>query len=100
MVPMTNQNNGALFAGKLQGFEVHLGHQRTGGVNDLQLAGLGFVADRRWNAVGAENQHRAMGNFLNGFHKNRAAPAQLLYDIRVMDNLMVHVDRRAIGFQR
>ena len=100
MISVTDQNYGAPFAGKLQSLEVHLGDQRTGGVNDLQLAGLGFVADRRRNAVGAENQHRAMGNFLNGFHKNRAAPAQLLYDIRVMDNLMVHVDRRAIGFQR
>src|SRR5205809_612833 len=100
MVAMTDENDGALFAGKLQRLEVHLGDERTSGVNYFQLAGLGFVADRRRNAVGAKNEHRTMGNFLDGFDKNRTAPAQLLHNIRVMDNLVVHVDRRAISFQR
>src|SRR5437667_2762830 len=100
MVAMTAEDDGALFAGKLQRLEVHLGDERTSGVNYFQLAGLGFVADRRRNAVGAKNEHRTMGNFLDGFDKNRTAPAQLLHNIRVMDNLVVHVDRRAISFQR
>src|SRR5205809_269237 len=100
MVAMTDENDGALFAGKLQRLEVHLGDERTSGVNYFQLAGLGFVADRRRNAVGATRGHRTMRHFLDGFAKYRTAPAQLLHDIRVMDNLVVHVDRRAISFQR
>src|SRR5260370_6077836 len=75
MVTMTDQNNGALFARELQRLEVHFGHQRAGGVNHFQRAGLGFIAHRRRNAVGAENQHRAVRYFLDGFHENRAAPA-------------------------
>ena len=97
---MADQNNGAFLAGKLQGLEVHFGHQRARGVNHFQGARFGFIAHGRRNAVGAKNQHRAMRHFFDGFHENRAAPAQLLHNISVMDDLMVDVDRRAVGFQR
>ncbi len=75
MVAMTDQDNGALFTGELQRFEVNFGDQRAGGVNHFQLARLGFLADCRRNAVGAENQHRAVRDFLDGFDKDGAAAA-------------------------
>jgi len=40
MVAVTDQNNGALFAGELQSFEVNFGHQRAGSVDDFEFAGL------------------------------------------------------------
>ncbi len=50
--------------------------------------------------MGAENQHGAVRHFLDGFDKNRAAAAQLLHNVRVMNDLVVHIDGCAIGFQR
>src|SRR5207245_5031329 len=100
MVPVADENNGALFTGKLERLEMHLGDQRAGGVNYFQLARLGFLANSRWNAMGAENQYSAVWHFLDGFHKNGAAAAQLLYYVSVMDDFVVHVDWRSIGLQR
>ena len=96
---MTDQNNGAFFPRKLEGFEMDFGDQRAGGVNDFQLARPGFIADGGRHAVGAENQHGAVRDFFNGFHENGAAAAKLLDDVSVVNNFMVHIDRRAISFQ-
>ena len=49
--------------------------------------------------MGAENQHGAVRDFFNGFHENGAAAAKLLDDVSVVNNFMVHIDRRAISFQ-
>jgi hypothetical protein len=43
-------------------FEVHLGDQRAGGVEDAQAAGLGFGAHRLGHAVGAEDHGVAGGH--------------------------------------
>ena len=50
--------------------------------------------------MGAENQDGARGDFADGFHKNGAAAPELLHNIGIVDNLMVYVDRSAIGFER
>ena len=49
--------------------------------------------------MSAEDQDGAIGHIIDGFDKNRATPPQLLYYVGVMDNFMVYVYRRAIGFQ-
>ena len=49
--------------------------------------------------MGAKNEHGAMGNFFDGFDKNGAAAAKLLNNISVVNNFMMHVDRRAVSFQ-
>ncbi len=103
VVAMADQNNGAFFTRKLERFEVNFGHQRAGGVNHFQLARLarlGFLANRRRNAVGAENQHRAVRHFLDGLDKDGAAAAQLLHYIGIVDDFVMHVDGRAVSLQR
>ncbi len=75
MVAMTDQDNGAFFARKLERFEVNFGDQRASGIDHFQFARLGFLANRRRNTVGAENQHCAVRHFLDGFDKYGAAAA-------------------------
>jgi hypothetical protein len=50
--------------------------------------------------MSAENQHCAVGHLFDGFHEDRTAAAQLLYDVCVVDDFVMHVDGSAIGFQR
>jgi len=39
-------------------------------------------------------------DFFNGFDENGAAAAELFHDVGVVDDFVMHVDRRAIGFER
>ena len=41
-----------------------------------------------------------MGYLFDGFDEDRTAAAQLLYHVCVVDDFVVHVDGRAVGFQR
>ena len=94
---MADQNQRAPFARKFQRFQMNFGHQRARSVNHAQLALLRFGAHARRHAVRAENQYRAYRNFLDRLHKNRAPPPQLVHHIAVVHNLVMHVNRRAVG---
>ena len=100
LVSVPDENNGALFTREFQRLEVNFGDQRAGRINHFERAGLSFIAHRRRNAVGAENEHRTVRNFLDGFDKNRAAAPQLFHNVGVMDDFVMHIDRGAIGLQR
>jgi hypothetical protein len=48
----------------------------------------------------AENQYRSHRNFFDGLDKNCAAPPQLIYNVPIVDNLMMHINGIAVGLQR
>src|SRR5712672_4816139 len=50
--------------------------------------------------MGAENQHCAMRHFFYGLHKNSPAAPQLLHNVSVVHDLVVHINRRTVCFQR
>jgi hypothetical protein len=75
-------------------------HERARGVNHAQLALLRFRTHSRRNTVRAENQNCALRHLTNRFHENRAAPPQLIDNVTIVDNLMMHVHGLAVGFQR
>jgi len=97
---VADQNNGAFFAGEFQRFQVHLGDQGTGSVDDFQGTRLGLIANGWRHTVGTEYQYRAVRYRINGFDKNRSTAAQLLHNIRVMNDFVMHVHRRPISFER
>ena len=99
MVAVADQDDSALFAGKLEGLEMDFGDKGAGGVNDLERAVFGLVADGRRHAVGAEDEDGAVGDFADGLDKDGAAAAQLLDHVGVVDDLMVDVHRRAVGLE-
>ena len=60
------------FAVQLGNLDVHLGHQRAGGVKHLKAARLRFLLHRAADAVGAEHQGGAGRHFGQVFDEDRA----------------------------
>ncbi|MNV28603.1 hypothetical protein D3C71_1198000 [compost metagenome] len=81
-------------------FNMNLGHQRAGGVKHLQPARLGFRPHRLGHAVGREHDDGARGRVVQFIDEDRALGAQVFHHIAVVDDLMAHVDRGAMQFDR
>ena len=99
MVFVADQNDGTVLTGEFQRFKMDLSNQRAGGIDNFQRTRLGFVAGSGRHAMGAENQHRAVRDFIDGFDKNGSAATQLFHNIRVMNNFVVNINRVSVGFQ-
>src|SRR5580698_9849395 len=78
---------------------MHFGDQRTGGVDYVQLAFLGLLADGRRDSMRAEDGASADGHFVELFDEYRPGIAQFIHDVFVVNDLLAHVDRRAIQIE-
>ena len=81
---------------------VHLGDQRTGGVQREEIAGAGVGGNRFRNAMGGKH-HRSVGivgDFGQFLDENRALGPQAVHHIFVMDDLVADIDRGAIDGER
>src|ERR1039457_1619531 len=96
---MADQDDRVALARELDRFEVNLRDQRAGGVDDLKLAALGLLADRRRYPVRAENDSRALRHLRQLLYENGARLPQFIHDVAVVDDLLPHIDRRAIEVQ-
>jgi len=74
--------------------------QRASGVNDAERPVLGFLANRGRHTMSAEYEHGAMGDVIDGFNKDGAAAAQLLHNVGIVNDFMVDINGRAVGFKR
>ena len=77
---------------------VHLGDQRTGGVEREEIAGAGVRRHRFGNPVGRKH-HRGVGivgDFGQFLDENRALGLEAVDHIAVMDDLVADIDRGAI----
>jgi hypothetical protein len=79
---------------------MHLGHQRAGGIENVQAACLGLGTHRLRDAVGAENDGGAGGHFGEFLDEDRAFCLEVVDDEGVVDDFVADVDRRAELFQR
>jgi hypothetical protein len=80
--------------------QMHLGHQRTGGVEHLEPAPIRLDAHRLRHAMGAENHRcavRHLGQFLD---EHGALGLESVDHVAVVYHFMPHVDWRAELFQR
>jgi hypothetical protein len=50
--------------------------------------------------MSAEYEYGAVRNVFDGFNKDGAAAAQLLHDVGIVDDFMVDINGRAVGFKR
>ncbi|MGF6369831.1 hypothetical protein OKW40_002581 [Paraburkholderia sp. RAU6.4a] len=80
----------------LRDFDMHLGHERTGGVVHPQPARLGLRAHGLRHAMRAEDHRVARRHFVQVLDEDRSLLAQVFDHIGVMDDFVTHVDRRAI----
>src|SRR5690606_3882014 len=85
--------------GELDGFEMDLGDQRAGGVDDLQPAGFGFATDFGRDAVSAVDDAGIGGRFVELFDEDCAAAGEVLNDVAVVDDFAADVDGSAVGFE-
>src|SRR5438067_3781953 len=80
--------------------DMHLGHQRAGGVEDAQPAPVRFGLHRLRHAVRAEDHGAAGRHLIQLLDEHRALRAQALDHIAVVHDLVAHVDRRAVQLER
>src|ERR1700722_9323271 len=76
------------------------GHQRAGGIYDPQIPLFSFDPDRGRYAVSAEDQYGTDRNLFDGLDEDGAAAAQLVYDVAVMHDFVVHVNGISVSFER
>ena len=80
--------------------DVHLRHERAGGVDHAQAARRRRLAHRGRDAVRAEDQQRALGRVGGVVDEDGALGAQVLDDVSVVHDLVAHVHRRAEARER
>jgi hypothetical protein len=97
---VTDQQDVVVVAGEALRLLVHLGDQRTGGVDGVQTARGGRSVHRGRHAVRGEHHDRALGDLVGLVHEDHAAVAQRLHHVAVVHDLLAYVDRRAVLVQR
>src|SRR6185437_6091518 len=93
---VADQNDRAAVAQVVAALRVHFRHERAGGVEHPQATLGGLVLDLPRHAVRAEDRDRVrrhLGQFLN---ENGAARFERVDHPFVVNNLVAHVDRRAV----
>ena len=99
MASMANQDTFAAFTGIPNDFHMHLGHQWAGRIENLQLTPLGLFLHRFGDTVGTEDNNSVVRHFVQLFHKNRAALAQVFDHIAVMHHFVTDMNRWPEHFQ-
>src|SRR5712671_5524394 len=100
MILVADQDDGIAATGKLSGFQMDLSNQRTGGVDDLQIAAAGLIPYLRGDAMCAEDGAGSGRDLVQLLHENRARFAQAVHNMLIVNDLLAHVNRRAVEIQR
>ena len=99
MAPMAHQKYFFAFPVVFLGFIVYPSHQGTNGVDDPELPLSGLLEVLGGRAVGGKHHQRAWRYIFNSLHGDGTLLFQLGYHIRIVNNLMLYVHRRAVFLQ-
>ncbi len=80
--------------------QMHLGHQRAGGVEHVEAACGGGYANRLRYAMGAEDHRGAVRYLVQIFDEPGALGLEPVYHVAVVHHFVAHIDRRTEFFQR
>ena len=94
-----DQQDVVVLPGEPLGLVVHLGHQRAGRVDHLQIAGGRRLVHGRGHTMRGEDHDGALGHLVGLVDEDRAALGQCLDDVAVVHDLVTHVDRRPMFLQ-
>src|SRR5438309_1082028 len=97
---MADQDDLASLVGIALSFAVHLRDERAGGIDHRQPTLFGGVLDGARHAMRAEDRHAPGRDLVELVDEASALRPQSIDDMSVMDDLVTHIDRRAIFFQR
>ncbi len=96
---VADEDHGAALGGVALDFEMDLGHQRAGGIDNAQVAILGAIPFAGRDAMGAENDALAVGHLVEALDENRALLFQRLQHEAVVHDLMAHIKRAPVRAQ-
>jgi hypothetical protein len=99
MSGMTDQDHRAALTDIALALVMNLGHQRAGGVDHRQIAIGRFALHAFRNAMRAEDRDCAVGNLRHVLDEPGALRFQRFDHVFVMDDLVTHIDRRAVFLQ-
>ena len=97
---VADQQDVVVVAREPPGLVVHLGDQRAGGVDGVQIPLGGLDVHRRRDAVRGEDHDGALGNLAGLLDEHRACLLQRVDHMPVVHDLVAHVDRGTVLFQR
>ena len=86
--------------GEADGLAVHLGDERAGRVDRVEVAVGGALHDGRRDAVRAEDDVRALGHLVDLVDEDGALLLERRDDVDVVHDLLAHVDGRAVVLER
>ena len=78
---------------------VHLGDQRAGGIQGIELQGASLLVHHRGNAMGGKHHVGAVGNFGGFIHEDHAALFKGGHHVLVVHDLLAHKQWRPVLFQ-
>jgi len=80
--------------------DMHLGHQRAGGIKNAETASLGFALNGLAHAVRAEHQGGASRHVIERLNENRSARLEVVDHMGVVHDLVAHVNGSTKLFER
>ena len=81
------------------GLDVHLGHERAGGVDRVQPARLRVLVHGRSDAVRRKDDRVALGHLALVVDEDRTASLEVAHDVSVVDDLLANVDGRPVQIE-
>ena len=93
---MADQDHVKTFFGVGAAFLVDLAHQRTGGINNIEVPALGRCFDGCSHAMGAKNGCGARRDLIDLADENRTLGAQFVDHGAVMHDFVANIDRLAV----
>ena len=97
---VADQQDVVVVTGEPPGLVVHLGNQRAGGVDGVQVPLGGLDVHRRRDAVRREHHDGPLGNLVGLLDEHRAGLLQGVDHMPVVHDLVAHVNRGTVLFQR
>ena len=97
---VADQDDVVVLFGEAHGLPVDFRDQGTGRVDGGEPAHSGGLVDLRGDAVGGEDDARALGDLVGLLHEDGPAFGQGLDDELVVDDLLAHVDGGSVELER
>jgi hypothetical protein len=99
VVAVAYQNQRIALLRKLDSFNVYLGDERAGGVNDFEVTALAALADCRRDAMRGVDHALTVWDIVDFMDENCAFFRQLIDNISIMNDLAANIDGCAEGFE-
>jgi hypothetical protein len=96
---VTDQDDVEVIRSEATRLEMHLRHDRTGGVDGAELTLGRLLVNGGSNAVRGKHDNRALGDLVVLLDENGPHGFEPAHDVKVVNNLTAHVNRRSVGLE-